>query len=396
MKIEIFKNNWSVKNVSDNPNKIFIFGDNNARVGKGGQAIIRDLPNTAGIRTKKGPNNKSVSFYNDNEFEQNCKNILDDILSIKAKMLTGKNIVFSSGGYGTGLANLSETAPKTFEYLCQMLMLYFGFDNKTGRKWSKIPSHDEISNGKYIDISGVDILKPINNSFFRSNLLEIGLTSNFELIKTGNKIAFTSKIKYKIGDILIFVFQGKEDYLVCKAINSIAYDQLTNWNIFEGLSDDFKINELIKTSEYYQTHFDFICTLNDKGKMVFKNDIFGDSLLVKKNYEDIDEKKKVKVIGEPIVMQNEDKWGEVIQLLKQIQDKLDNKNKKRFNPFRKKTLNELLELKGILGKVRKVDSVFSTNKYEVEFDNTFYYVNFHEGYFRNKIEIILTSKSPLM
>lgn len=393
MKIEIFKNNWSVKNVSDSPNKIFVFGDNNARIGKGGQAIIRDLPNTAGIRTKKGPNNKSVSFYTDIEFEQNCKNILDDILAIKSKMLSGKTIVLSSGGYGTGLANLSETAPKTFEYLCQMLMLYFGFDNKTGRKWSKIPSHGEISHGKYIDILGDDILKPVNNSFFRSNLLELGLTSDFDLIKTDNKIAFTSKNKYNIGDILIFVFQNKEDYLVCKVINSINFNQL-NWNIFEGLSDDFKIDESINTSEYYQTHFDFICTLNDKGRMVFKN-VFGDSSLLKDKYEDIDEKKKVKVVGEPIIMQNEDKWEEVIQLLKQIQDKLENK-KRGFNPFRKKTLNELLEIKGIPGKAKKVDSVFSTNKYEVEFDNTFYYVNFHEGYFKNKIEIILTSKSPLM
>jgi hypothetical protein len=395
MKVEIFKNNWSVKNVSDNPNKIFVFGDNNARVGKGGQAIIRYLPNTVGIRTKKGPNNKSMSFYTDTEFEQNCKNILDDILTIKSKMLSGKTIVLSSGGYGTGLANLSETAPKTFEYLCQMLMLYFGFDNKTGRKWSKIPSHGEISQGKYLDVSGVDTLKPVNNSFFRANLLELGLTSDFDLIKTDNKIAFTSKAKYNIGDILIFVFKNKEDYLVCKVINSINYDQLTNWHIFEGLSDEFKINESVNTSEYYQTHFDFICTLNDKGRMVFKNDIFGDSSL-KDNYEDIDDKKKVKVIGEPIVMQNEDKdkWEEVIQLLKQIQSKLD--NKKRFNPFRKKTLSELLESKGIPGKVKKFESIFSDNKYEVEFDNTFYYINFDEGYFRNKIQIILTSKSPLM
>ena len=63
MKIEIFKGDWTINDVKKNPNKLFIFGDNNARLGKGGQAIIRDLPNVMGIRTKKGPSRKAAAYY---------------------------------------------------------------------------------------------------------------------------------------------------------------------------------------------------------------------------------------------------------------------------------------------------------------------------------------------
>ena len=75
MKVEIFNGDWNIDDIKSNKNKLYIFGDNNARVGKGGQAIIRDLPNTLGIRTKKGPSNKPVAFLSDNELDINIKNI---------------------------------------------------------------------------------------------------------------------------------------------------------------------------------------------------------------------------------------------------------------------------------------------------------------------------------
>lgn len=127
--IEIFKGNWSEKDVIDNPDKIFIFGDNNLRYGKGGQAIIRDLKNTYGIRTKKAPNNNNTSFYTDEDYEDNILRIRQDIRTIKRMEDSGSIIVFSSGGYGTGLAKLSEKAPKTFEYLNELLMGNFNYVN---------------------------------------------------------------------------------------------------------------------------------------------------------------------------------------------------------------------------------------------------------------------------
>ena len=149
-KVEIFHGFWTVEDVLLSPDKIFIFGDNDKRFGKGGQAIIRDLSNTYGIRTKKHPSNDIDSFYLDTEFEQNCQKIREDVLTIRQKF-SDKTIVLSSGGYGTGLSRLPQTAPKTFEYLNTLLKWNFKFDNTKGVKWSRIPSHFEITNCKRIE-----------------------------------------------------------------------------------------------------------------------------------------------------------------------------------------------------------------------------------------------------
>ena len=75
---------------------------------------------------------------------------------------------------------------------------HFNFDNETGKKWHKIPGHDDITRGSYVslDIKNEDILQPINNSYFRPEFLEKGINTTFDLIKTENKVAFTSSKKY--------------------------------------------------------------------------------------------------------------------------------------------------------------------------------------------------------
>ena len=52
--------------VKNNPNKIFVFGDNLARTGKAGQAIIRDEPNVIGVPTKISPR----KFFSDDNFDE--------------------------------------------------------------------------------------------------------------------------------------------------------------------------------------------------------------------------------------------------------------------------------------------------------------------------------------
>ena len=56
---------YSVKDCLDNPHKLYIFGDNLIGVGKGGQAIIRDCPNTFGIPTKRLPHRENNAFFSD-------------------------------------------------------------------------------------------------------------------------------------------------------------------------------------------------------------------------------------------------------------------------------------------------------------------------------------------
>ena len=63
----IFKGFWTLEDVASKPDYLLIYGDNDVKRGHGGQAIIRDLPNTAGIPTKKYPNNNPASFYTDTD-----------------------------------------------------------------------------------------------------------------------------------------------------------------------------------------------------------------------------------------------------------------------------------------------------------------------------------------
>lgn len=54
--------------LANNPDHIFVFGDNTLRYGKGGAAVLRDVPNTYGFITKKMPNNRVESFYKPQEY----------------------------------------------------------------------------------------------------------------------------------------------------------------------------------------------------------------------------------------------------------------------------------------------------------------------------------------
>jgi len=114
---------YTLELVKNNPECLFIFGDNLLGVGKGGQAIIRDEPNSYGIPTKKEPSLSNKAFFNDNEFEQNVSFIDNAINSMPSSY---KVIVFPEDGLGTGLADLPARAPKTYAYLVETINQKFG------------------------------------------------------------------------------------------------------------------------------------------------------------------------------------------------------------------------------------------------------------------------------
>lgn len=312
--VEIFNGNWTLSDIKSHPKKIFVFGDNNLRYGKGGQAIIRDLPNTIGLRTKKAPNNQLSSFYSDSDLEENKKNIIEDILTIKDLQLKGNVIVFSNGGYGTGLSKLKEHAPKTFEYLCDCLKSFFNYDNETGNKYYKIPSNDDIVSGIYVNLSAKDILQPESNSSFKEDFLFGDIYNTYDAIKLKKKISFTSLFLYKKDDILIFSHSGKKDYLVCKVTHdSLPINNLEQWSNFEGFNSDFI---KVDISDYLQTTFEFICSLSDKGFMTFNSDIFGTVNEVKET---------TNTIGDPMIVEykEEEKEVDVNKRLDDMDKKLD-------------------------------------------------------------------------
>lgn len=106
-------------------NKIFLFGDNLAQRGFGGQAAeMRGEENSLGIPTKKLPSNSKDAFFTDKEFAANIKAI-DEAFG---KIPPDKIVVIPKAGLGTGLAGLEEKAPQTFAYLNEKLS-ELGFKN---------------------------------------------------------------------------------------------------------------------------------------------------------------------------------------------------------------------------------------------------------------------------
>lgn len=109
--------------VTEHRDHIFLFGDNLARRGFGGQAAaMRGEPNVVGIPTKKLPSNGEDAFFTDTEFEQN-KAAIDKAFARLPVIIstTDPVIVIPADGLGTGRAQLESRAPLTFAYLQKRL-----------------------------------------------------------------------------------------------------------------------------------------------------------------------------------------------------------------------------------------------------------------------------------
>jgi len=101
-----------------NPDLFYCFGDNDDRVGLGGQAKeMRGERNAIGIRTKKHPNDLPTSFYSDDEFEVCTAKIDEDFIVVETLLSAGKTVVFPTEGFGTGLSDLKTHAPKVLKHI---------------------------------------------------------------------------------------------------------------------------------------------------------------------------------------------------------------------------------------------------------------------------------------
>jgi hypothetical protein len=103
-----------------NHQHIFVFGDNFLGRGKGGQAVIRDEPNTIGLITKWYPHNQEYAFFSDDDPRAE-QVLLASIDQIQGLIKQEKSIVLSSQGYGNGYARLPTVAPRLFKLLCTKL-----------------------------------------------------------------------------------------------------------------------------------------------------------------------------------------------------------------------------------------------------------------------------------
>lgn len=112
------------------PTSLFVFGDNLRRHGSGGQAVIRHEPNSFGIATKVAPDRRDVSYFTD-IYPNHAEAIIQDFNKLYEILNTGNfiNVVFPAGGLGTGLADMPNKAPKTYQKLCNRLLAQYNVVN---------------------------------------------------------------------------------------------------------------------------------------------------------------------------------------------------------------------------------------------------------------------------
>lgn len=109
---------YTLELVQSRPEAWFVFGDNMAREGRGGQAAAcRDQPNTIGIPTKWLPKTTPTAYLSNADFWVVQRLIFGAVVQIRAHLLAGHTVVFPEDGIGTGLAQLEKRAPIIWDYL---------------------------------------------------------------------------------------------------------------------------------------------------------------------------------------------------------------------------------------------------------------------------------------
>ena len=104
--------------VKENPDVLYLFGDNLLRKGLGGQAKeMRGEPNTLGIVSKKYPSNDISSFYTDEDFYPWLEVFSADIKNLAERINSGKYKALVIPKIGVGLADLPNKAPRIWNYL---------------------------------------------------------------------------------------------------------------------------------------------------------------------------------------------------------------------------------------------------------------------------------------
>lgn len=107
-----------------NPDVLYVFGDNVARAGLGGQAgEMRGEPNAVGVATKWTPAMSESAFFNDAEYDDISKIIDIDFAPLFKAALNRKTIILPSDGLGTGLSEMPVRCPKLYKLVCDNIKM---------------------------------------------------------------------------------------------------------------------------------------------------------------------------------------------------------------------------------------------------------------------------------
>lgn len=115
--ILLFDGHYTAQLCRVHPHLTFVFGDNAMRIGKGGQATIRDQPNVLGVATKRTPGEYFVEGS-----VTDMGTICEDLVQVEAVLKKGGRLVLpitSEGriSLGCGLAQLPYHMPTGYAFI---------------------------------------------------------------------------------------------------------------------------------------------------------------------------------------------------------------------------------------------------------------------------------------
>lgn len=109
------------------PHALFVFGDNMAGKGTGGQAIIRYESNAIGIPTKWRPGTADRDYFCDLDLGGIVRQrILGRFANLRQALLHDRDVIWPRDGIGTGLAQLKKRAPAVLAFIIQQKLLLDG------------------------------------------------------------------------------------------------------------------------------------------------------------------------------------------------------------------------------------------------------------------------------
>lgn len=112
----VLRPTWIMRDaVQEHPEILFVFADNMARRGFGGQAAaMRDEPNAIGVPTKWRPSTEDVAYFVDSDWENPVvRQAIENAFSAcRAALEAGRDVMIPKAGFGSDRAELPARAPR--------------------------------------------------------------------------------------------------------------------------------------------------------------------------------------------------------------------------------------------------------------------------------------------
>lgn len=132
VKVVKFKGYWTRDDVTNNPNCLFIFGDNvdqqNHKAEGGGQAVIRGLNNAMGLPTKQSAGIDNDDYFDDDMILINKARLILALELVRHRIITSSvidTLVIPEEEFGVGWAELDIRAPQTYSWLKRELKKFY-------------------------------------------------------------------------------------------------------------------------------------------------------------------------------------------------------------------------------------------------------------------------------